>query len=84
MPIAFAPLNESLTIVKILLEDSVKKRLNSLGLLVNANIEILNSPSNFKLNHIGNSNKEFFTPQYHKKNKKKSLDIPRLKKYTTK
>ena len=41
MPIAFAPLNESLTIVKILLEDSVKKRLNSLGLLVNANIEIL-------------------------------------------
>lgn len=45
MPIAFAPLNESLTIVKILLEDSVKKRLNSLGLLVNANIEILSKTS---------------------------------------
>ena len=46
---------------------------------INANIEFLNSPSNFKLNYIGNSNKEFFTPQYHKKNKKKSLDIPRNK-----
>ena len=45
MHIAFAPLNESLTIVKILLEDSVKKRLNSLGLLVNANIEILSKTS---------------------------------------
>ena len=45
MPIAFAPLNERLTIVKILLEDSVKKRLNSLGLLVNANIEILSKTS---------------------------------------
>ena len=45
MPIAFAPQNESLTIVKILLEDSVKKRLNSLGLLVNANIEILSKTS---------------------------------------
>ena len=45
MPIAFTPLNESLTIVKILLEDSVKKRLNSLGLLVNANIEILSKTS---------------------------------------
>ena len=45
MPIAFAPLNENLTIVKILLEDSVKKRLNSLGLLVNANIEILSKTS---------------------------------------
>ena len=45
MSIAFAPLNESLTIVKILLEDSVKKRLNSLGLLVNANIEILSKTS---------------------------------------
>ena len=45
MPIAFAPLNENLTIVKILLEDSVKKRFNSLGLLVNANIEILSKTS---------------------------------------
>ena len=45
MPIAFAPLNESLTIAKILLEDSVMKRLNSLGLLVNANIEILSKTS---------------------------------------
>ena len=40
----------------------------------NANIEILNSPSNFRLNH-----KEFFTSQSHKKNKKKNLDIPRNK-----
>lgn len=40
----------------------------------NANIEILNSPSNFRLNH-----KEFFTPQSHKKSKKKKCDIPRNK-----
>ena len=43
------------------------------------NINILDSPSNsFRLNH--QSSKEFYTPQSHnKKNKKKSLDIPRNK-----
>ena len=44
----------------------------------NSNINILDSPSNsFRLNH--NSTKGFYTPQNRKKNKKKSLDIPRNK-----
>lgn len=43
MPIVFAPLNEELVITKISLDDKTKKRLESLGILVNAKINILSS-----------------------------------------
>lgn len=43
MPIAVAPLNTKLKITKILLEESTKKRLESLGILLNAEIEIISS-----------------------------------------
>lgn len=44
----------------------------------NSNLNVLNTSSNsFSLNQ--GVDKEFFTPQYHKKQKKKSLDIPRNK-----
>lgn len=43
MPIVFAPLNEELVITKVSLDDKTKKRLESLGILVNAKINILSS-----------------------------------------
>ena len=43
MPIVFAPLNEQLVITKVSLDDKTKKRLESLGILVNAKINILSS-----------------------------------------
>ena len=43
MPIVFAPLNEQLVITKVSLDNKTKKRLESLGILVNAKINILSS-----------------------------------------
>ena len=43
MPIVFAPLNEELIITKVSLDEKTKKRLESLGILVNAKINILSS-----------------------------------------
>ena len=43
MPIALAPLNEELTVVKILLDDKNKKHLESLGILVNSLITVISS-----------------------------------------
>ena len=43
MPIALAPLNEELTIVKVLLDDKNKKHLESLGVMVNAKVQVVSS-----------------------------------------
>lgn len=45
MPLVLAPLNEDLTIIKILLDEKTKKRLESLGILVNGKIKILSKTS---------------------------------------
>ena len=41
MPIAMAPLNTEMLIVKILLDDKTKKHLESLGIIINAKIKVL-------------------------------------------
>ena len=41
MPLVIAPLNKEFRIIKILLEQKVKKHLKSLGIIVNENITIL-------------------------------------------
>ena len=41
MPLVIAPLNKEFIIIKILLEQKVKKHLESLGIIVNENITIL-------------------------------------------
>lgn len=41
MPLVIAPLNKEFRIIKILLEQKVKKHLESLGIIVNENITIL-------------------------------------------
>lgn len=43
MPIVLAPLNKTLTIVKIATDDKTKKRLESLGITVNGEITLLDS-----------------------------------------
>lgn len=43
MPIAIAPLDADLTIVKILADEKTKKHLASLGVVVNGKIRILSS-----------------------------------------
>lgn len=43
MPIALAPLNEELTIVKVLLDEKNKKHLESLGVMVNAKVQVVSS-----------------------------------------
>ena len=43
MPIALAPLNEELTIVKILLDEKNKKHLESLGILPNSKVIVVSS-----------------------------------------
>ena len=42
MPLIIAPENKELTIIKILAEDKIKKHLESLGIVVNSKIKILN------------------------------------------
>ena len=41
MPIAIAPINTSLKIIKILVDEKTKRHLENLGILVNANILVL-------------------------------------------
>ena len=43
MPIALAPLNEELTIMRILLDEKNKKHLESLGILPKAKVKVLSS-----------------------------------------
>lgn len=41
MPIVFAPLNEELRIVKILVDEKTRKHLQNLGIIYNAKITVL-------------------------------------------
>ena len=43
MPIALAPLNTDMRVVRVLLDDKIKKHLESLGILVNSSIKIISS-----------------------------------------
>ena len=43
MPIALAPLNEEITIIKVLTDEKNKKHLESLGVLVNAEVKVISS-----------------------------------------
>lgn len=43
MPIALAPLDTEMKVVKILVDDKTKKHLESLGILVNSSIRIISS-----------------------------------------
>ncbi len=43
MPIMLAPLNQEVTVVKILLDEKTKKHLEDLGILVNAKLVVLSS-----------------------------------------
>ena len=43
MPIMLAPLNQEVTVVKILLDEKTKKHLEDLGVLVNAKLVVLSS-----------------------------------------
>lgn len=43
MPIALAPLNTDMRVVKILVDDKTKKHLESLGILINSSISVISS-----------------------------------------
>ena len=43
MPIALAPLNTDMRVVRVLLDDKTKKHLENLGILVNSSIKIISS-----------------------------------------
>ena len=43
MPIALAPLNTDLKVVKVMVDPKTKKHLESLGILVNSSIRIISS-----------------------------------------
>ena len=43
MPITLAPLNEEITVIKVLTDEKQKKHLESLGLLPNAKVTVLSS-----------------------------------------
>ena len=43
MPIILAPLNEELTIVRILVDEKLKKHLESLGITINSKITVLSN-----------------------------------------
>ena len=43
MPIALAPLNEELRIIRVLADEKNKKHLESLGILVNAKVTVVSS-----------------------------------------
>ncbi len=43
MPIALAPLNTEMRIIKVLLDEKTKKHLESLGILTNSSIKIISS-----------------------------------------
>lgn len=43
MPIALAPINQELKVVRVLADDKTKKHLESLGILVNSSLTIVSS-----------------------------------------
>ena len=43
MPIALAPLNTEMKVVKVLLDEKTKKHLESLGILLNSSIQVISS-----------------------------------------
>lgn len=43
MPIALAPINKELKVVRVLADDKTKKHLESLGILVNSSLTIVSS-----------------------------------------
>jgi len=43
MPIALAPINQELKVIKVLADDKTKKHLESLGILVNSSLTIVSS-----------------------------------------
>ena len=43
MPIALAPINQELKVVRVLADDKTKKHLESLGILVNSLITVISS-----------------------------------------
>lgn len=43
MPIALAPINVEMKVVKVLVDDKTKKHLESLGILVNSSIKVISS-----------------------------------------
>ena len=43
MPIALAPINQELKVIKVLADDKTKKHLESLGILVNSSLTIISS-----------------------------------------
>jgi len=43
MPIALAPVNEEVTVIRVLLDEKNKKHLESLGILVNAKVKVISS-----------------------------------------
>ena len=43
MPIALAPINVDMKVVRVLLDDKTKKHLESLGILVNSSIKVISS-----------------------------------------
>lgn len=49
MPLMIAPLNKPLRIVKILADDKTKKHLESLGITINSNIELISNSSSIVL-----------------------------------
>ncbi len=49
MPLIIAPLNKPLRIVKILADDKTKKHLESLGITINSEIEVVSNSSSIVL-----------------------------------
>ena len=43
MPIALAPVNVNMRVVRVLLDEKTKKHLESLGILVNSSIKVISS-----------------------------------------
>lgn len=43
MPIALAPINQELKVVRVLADDKTKKHLESLGILVNSSLTVVSS-----------------------------------------
>lgn len=43
MPIALAPLNQQMRVIKVLADEKTKKRLESLGILVNSLLTVISS-----------------------------------------
>jgi len=43
MPIALAPINQELKVIRVLADDKTKKHLESLGILVNSSLTVISS-----------------------------------------